>query len=314
MNKINTLVLGSGGDIGQSIGKILRQIELVGQLIGVDIHDRTPSKFIYPEFKKGPRCEEEGYFEWIVNIIDEHRIDLVIPVSEAEIRFWHKNRDLAEVIEVKWILVNEKTLDVGLDKSKTADFLKDRGYPFPGTDLVTQKYKPAYYPVVVKPRFGSGSKRVHVVRNLREFEFVSSGAYDLLAQEYLEDSQEEYTCGLFRGGQGTRRCISFRRELHGGYSGYGEVRRHDDIDLLLLSLAEDLDLDGSINVQLRRTNTGPKIFEINPRLSSTVLFRHMFGFKDLLWSIENAFGLKLSEYEAAKEKSRFYKGFEEYID
>jgi carbamoyl-phosphate synthase large subunit len=34
------------------------------------------------------------------------------------------------------------------------------------------------------------------------------------------------------------------------------------------------------------------IFEINPRFSSTVLMRNYLGFTDLLWSIEEKFGLK----------------------
>lgn len=314
MNKINILVLGCGGDIGQSIGKILTEIELVAQVVGVDVHDNTPSKFIYPKFKKVVSCQGEGYVEEIITVIDEHRVDLVIPVSEAEIRFWHLNRPLLDGIDAKWILSNEKTLDVGLDKVKTANFLRDEGYPFPLTEVVSKNYRPKLYPVVVKPRFGSGSKGFHVVHSRSQYDFVVDGADGLLAQEYLENSEEEYTCGLWRGANGLSRCISFRRVLHGGYSGYGEIWRHDEIDLLLLGLADDLDLNGSINLQLRRTSTGPKIFEINPRFSSTVLFRHLFGFKDLLWSIESALDLEISDYVVAKGKSRFYKGFEEYID
>jgi carbamoyl-phosphate synthase large subunit len=55
-------------------------------------------------------------------------------------------------------------------------------------------------------------------------------------------------------------------------------------------LAEALDLRGSINVQLRITTNGPRIFEINPRFSSTVLMRHQMGFCDLVWSIQDFAG------------------------
>ena len=37
------------------------------------------------------------------------------------------------------------------------------------------------------------------------------------------------------------------------------------------------------------------IFEINPRFSSTVLMRNYLGFTDLLWSLQEKFGLKLTE-------------------
>ena len=82
---------------------------------------------------------------------------------------------------------------------------------------------------------------------------------------------------------------------------------------MLCNLADKINLDGSINVQLRLTKKGPVVFEINPRFSSTVLFRHMFGFKDLEWSIQDKLNIELEPYEAAREGRTFYKGFNEFI-
>ena len=55
-------------------------------------------------------------------------------------------------------------------------------------------------------------------------------------------------------------------------------------------IAEGLDLRGSMNIQLRLTDKGPRVFEINPRFSSTVLMRHRIGFSDVLWALEEAEG------------------------
>jgi carbamoyl-phosphate synthase large subunit len=74
-----------------------------------------------------------------------------------------------------------------------------------------------------------------------------------------------------------------------------------------------LDLLGSINIQLRMTGNLPKIFEINPRFSSTVLYRHLFGFEDLIWSIEDRLGLELSDNRQEFIGRKFYKGYVEYI-
>ena len=80
------------------------------------------------------------------------------------------------------------------------------------------------------------------------------------------------------------------------WSGYGEIIEDDRIEHLLVKLAKFLNLRGSINVQLRIHKEQPTVFEINPRFSSTVLFRHLFGFKDLLWSIEYLFNQNISSY------------------
>src|SRR3546814_16519316 len=58
------------------------------------------------------------------------------------------------------------------------------------------------------------------------------------------------------------------------------------IESLCATVARALDLSGSINIQLRLGSRGPMIFEINPRFSSTVVFRHRLGFSDLLWSLQ----------------------------
>jgi carbamoyl-phosphate synthase large subunit len=43
-----------------------------------------------------------------------------------------------------------------------------------------------------------------------------------------------------------------------------------------------------VNVQLRLTENGSRIFEMNPRFSSTVFMRHLLGFRDLVWMVEDA--------------------------
>ena len=45
------------------------------------------------------------------------------------------------------------------------------------------------------------------------------------------------------------------------------------------------------------------IFEINPRFSSTVLMRNYLGFTDLVWSIEEKFGLKLTKSKNSIDKT-----------
>ena len=74
-----------------------------------------------------------------------------------------------------------------------------------------------------------------------------------------------------------------------------------------------LNLQGSINVQLRHTERGPVAFEINPRFSSTVVFRHLLGFQDLIWSLAELKNIPLTPYEEVKGGTRIYRGVHEYI-
>ena len=131
--------------------------------------------------------------------------------------------------------------------------------------------------------------------------------------ELLLPEEEEYTCGLFRSRSGEIRSITIRRRLQGGYTCAGKVVFDQELETYLHQIAEALRLRGSINVQLKWTMKGPVAFEINPRFSSTVLFRHLLGFQDLIWAMKDLKEIDLEPYEAANEGVRFYRGPREYI-
>jgi len=137
---------------------------------------------------------------------------------------------------------------------------------------------------------------------------------DDIFQEWIVGDEEEYTCGLFRSVSGEIRTMILRRRLHEGRTVCGTVEENPAIEALLSALAKALNLRGSINVQLRLRDGVPYVFEINPRFSSTVRFRHQLGFSDLLWSVQDVAGHLLSDYVPPRAGLRFYKIYEDVID
>jgi len=75
----------------------------------------------------------------------------------------------------------------------------------------------------------------------------------------------------------------------------------------------DFNFIGCINIQLRKTNKGPLLFEINPRISSTVVFRDKMGFTDLKWWIMDLLELQIPKYTKPRTGLKFYRGIKEYI-
>lgn len=310
---LNILVTGCGGDIGQSIGKILSKSVYVKNLFGIDISDKNAGQFIYPNFSVGLPYTHPDYLKNIENFVEENRIDIIIPMAEAELRFFSKKNILDKIGNAKMITANTLSLEVGFDKYKTAEFLEKNELPFPVTVLAKDIKTIETFPVILKSKTGSGSKDIYKINSMNEFLFYTrDNIEDYVVQEFITDKDGEYTCGLFRSSQGAIRSLIFERELEKGYSGYGEVVENIAITNLLEKLAVRLNLVGSINVQLRLSKGTPMVFEINPRFSSTVYFRHLFGFEDLLWSIEDSLGYELSDNRKDVIGRKFYKGYEEY--
>ena len=315
MNKaLNILVTGCGGDIGQSIGKILLKSAYTKNLYGIDISDKNAAQFIYPNFSVGLPFKHPDYLKTLEEFIEANNIDVIIPIAEPELRFFSNENILDNIGNAKMITASSLALEVGFDKFKTAAFLKKENLPFPKTALAKNIEKIITFPVILKSKTGSGSKDIHKITTQEEFLFYTrNNVEDYVIQEYVTDEHGEYTCGLYRSSKGEIRSQIFKRELHGGYSGYGEVVENETITELIEKIAVKLDLVGSINVQLRLKESIPKIFEINPRFSSTVLYRHLFGFEDVLWSIEDRLGYELSDNRKEATGRKFYKGYEEYI-
>jgi len=315
MNKaLNILVTGCGGDIGQSLGKILLKSSFTKNLFGIDISDKNAAQFIYPNFSVGLPFTNAAYLQKLEEFVIDNAIDIVIPIAEPELRYFSENNMLDNIGNAKIITASSKALEVGFDKYKTAEFLKAHSLPFPETTLAKDIKTITNFPVILKSKTGSGSKDIYKVKTMDEFSFYTrNNIEDYVVQEFITDENGEFTCGLYRSSKGVIRSQIFKRELHGGYSGYGEVIENEIITGLLEKLAVKLDLVGSINVQLRLSENLPKVFEINPRFSSTVLYRHLFGFEDLIWSIEDRLGLELSDNQQNVIGKKFYKGYEEYI-
>ena len=304
------LVTGCGGEIALGIGRILQRENITSSIIGCDIHDDHAGTFVFNRVEIISRADSRTYLDSVNCLINKYHIDVVIPTSEPELRVL-VNNELYEKVASKIIMANPQALEVGFDKLATVEMLKINNLPYPWT-MPVKEGNPRELPCIIKSRFGSGSKNVSVVEN-DMLEYYSIYRQQDIWQEYLTPDDQEFTCGLFRSASGEIRTITFRRVLKEGHTVSGEVVENNDIDNLLISIANVLKLTGSINVQLRLANNRPVVFEINPRFSSTVVFRHILGFKDLVWCLEDKVKKPISEYFPPTQGTRFYRGDTEYI-
>lgn len=311
MKQINILLLGAGGDIGQSIFKILKEIDWVNSIIGTDINVNSASKLIFDQYFQVPKCNKEDYISAISKIIIKKKITLILPVSEPEIRyFFHKGINFINGIPL--ILSNNLSLTTALNKLKTVEFLEQHNLPYPKTQRQDEQLT-LNFPIIAKSNTGSGSKSIILIEDELDLNYVKRKFPNHILQQFLPEDEGEYTCGLFSSSNGEIRHIVFKRDLMSGFSVFGQIIENDSIDRLLVKIAIGLNLRGSINVQLRIVNGLPYVFEINPRFSSTVRFRDLFGFKDVLWVLEDHLKYRLSSYKKPLKNRKFYKGFNEFI-
>lgn len=285
MRKDVILVSAVSGDIGCSAVRSLSEEGY--KIIGCDMNPYTPVLPLLQKFYKAPPASEETeYIAFIKDIIYRENVGFFVPISEPEIKILNVRREDFSVQNVKLLINNRIILDSFLDKLKTAQYLSNIAAKVPKTALLREYDGSFDFPLIVKPRTGCGSKRIWKVEDSKDLDYVRlKDDGQLIVQEYVGSDSEEYTTGVFSDGRKVS-SITFRRKLgFGGLSVEAVLVDEPFIEHLASKIAAATDLIGSINIQTRRMADGNIFipFEINPRLSSTHLFRKRFGFDDLVW-------------------------------
>jgi carbamoyl-phosphate synthase large subunit len=288
MDKVTIFISAVCGDIGCSAVQSLR--EAAGKIVGCDTSPYSPvSDLIDKLYKVPPALDTENYMDFIKNLIKKEDIGFFLPISDAEITVLNLRREELEVLGVKLLMNNETIINNFMDKLKTAHYITRLGLRAPKTALLKEYDGSFGFPLIVKPRTGRGSKRLYKVEDSVDLDYVrlkDDGLF--IVQECIGSESDEYTTGVFSDGKQVS-SITFQRKLgFGGLSVEAILVDNPFLESLSKKIAEATNLIGSLNIQSRRLENHNLFipFEINPRLSSTLLFRKKFGFDDAVWWLD----------------------------
>lgn len=278
------LITAIAGDIAQSVAQIVRQARPDWRIVGVDVHGLHGGSLYVDRLDDVVLAADPSFQRSLERIVERHGIDYVLLMSEAELR-WLRDARPERIAGARIVGACRRALEIGLDKLATARFIESIGLPAPWT-TDADSGPPQQVPCIFKPRWSAGSKGVVICRDLEESAWHARRCPRGVFQELLLPDEAEVTCAVYRDRSGQTATLPILRRLVGGFTGWGRVIDSPAALEQCRRIADALDLHGSINVQMRITGGGPRVFEINPRFSSTVGLRHLLGFSDVLWMLD----------------------------
>jgi carbamoyl-phosphate synthase large subunit len=294
---MKVLITGAAGDIADAVCRIVRLQWPSASVHGSElVDDAWMLANGFDRVHRVPRADSTEYVDTVLALQHRERFDAIIPVTDAEVwAFAHAAGHGLPIVGAPpaWAVKC-------LDKQVTAAWIASLGLPSLRT-VPLGEATAEILPCMVKPRRGHGSRGLEIVHTEAQLREVQANRTDdAIAQELAGTAADEFTCGLFRHRpSGAVRVIALRRSLQGGLTARALEEPDPRIDAFLRELASRGDLSGSVNVQLRLTEQGPMVFEINARFSSTVMMRHLLGFTDLVWSLNAMLtGAAPGEYRA----------------
>ncbi|MBK5528321.1 ATP-grasp domain-containing protein [Pseudomonas sp. TH08] len=322
---MNILITGAGSVMGQSIYKALAYHDFGAPLnihfansdeLGAGRFFALPSAPVVktPIF---PLAAAPEYHSHLRQYVKDHDIDIVFSGTQHELSAVALFRDET----LKAATLSSKIAGICMDKVVTSEVLSQHGVRVPQTSELTDYLESASIagPVIIKPNHSSSSRSIYKANNLSDAkklvseENIKSEAF--LVQEML--TGDEYTCGCYVD-RYTKEInhIVFKRTLTpDGATSYGEIVVNDQISEYLSQIGQSLikeGLDfGHFNVQLIMTESGPVLFEINGRLSSTEASKAHYGYNSCAAFVYNVVMQQPFEDWNIAKSGRFLRYYEE---
>ncbi|MCJ2556737.1 MAG: ATP-grasp domain-containing protein [Candidatus Thermoplasmatota archaeon] len=285
---------------------IMKSLRLNGErkieIVGTDMNPDAVGLFMAERGHVVPGGTDPEFVPTMLELAEKERADVILPLATYELMPFSENVQRFEEIGVKVPVSKPEALTIANDKGLLCDFVRERGLPAPESvmvssfkefELAVEKLGHPEVPVCFKPRIGKGSrgfrvldpsvdrfdllmnhKPTHTVTTLDEISPVLSGADpfpELVVMEYLPGT--EYSVDLLLSGGEALAVLPRPREVTKlGISFMGRIEKDPEIEELASKIAREIGLEYNINMQFKRSGDGvPKIIEINPRVSGTIV-------------------------------------------
>jgi carbamoyl-phosphate synthase large subunit len=214
---------------------------------------------------------DAGFVAHLLDICRRHAIDVLVPTVDAELLPVARARAQFASAGVRLMLAPEAALTLCVDKLallRACDGIVPVGRYAPIDETFSADDWP--FPFIVKPRAGSGSRGIQMIRTPDELTGVPRTGR-LLAQEFLPG--DEYSIDVLVAGDG-RQIASVprvRMKVDSGIAVTAKTVHDAEIEELGRSVAAHIGLRYTANVQVRRSAGGtPTLLEVNPRFPGTM--------------------------------------------
>ena len=291
MKKI--LVSGASGIVGYGILKSLNQSKKELQLFGTTIFEDSVAPAFSDVFIKAPLTNDAGYIDWLLGIINTHKIDMIIPGIDADMYKWAENIEVLESSGAKVMMNNLALISLCKDKWAFYEYLSNTNnvntINSSLADTFDEVFEQFGLPLLLKPRHGFGSKGIVRVYDKNTFlQHKENIGQTLMVQPLIGNDDEEYTTSAFCDGEGGfLASMTLKRKLSkDGFTDKAEVVEPEGIEEVLKSLCKTFNPLGPTNFQFRMQDGILKLLEINPRVSSSTSIRSSFGYNESLMAVE----------------------------
>jgi carbamoyl-phosphate synthase large subunit len=211
-----------------------------------------------------PLIGDPGYVAALQRLCEEHGVGAVLPLTDLDIELLARAREEGRLPA---LVPSSEVARATYDKYEAHLLLQRNSLPSPSTALPDADLDDLSYPVMVKPRQGSGARSVHLARDPSQARFfVDYIPEPTMIQRAMDGPELSIDCL----GDVDGRCLNAiprtMLESRGGESIKGQVIRDEELIELGRRTMEALRVTGPATIQVfRDPQIGLAITDVNTR-------------------------------------------------
>lgn len=319
----------------------LKNSEFNFHIVGADASSRPFKLALIDDWVTVPQGNNSQYLEAIKKIVVEKKIDVIVPATDLEVLAIAQEKPYFLNHGAACVCSDYSTVKTAINKAAALQFLKEKNILTPQFALpknIAELKSTATqlgYPektLVFKPISGSGNSGVWLVQNDFSGNLLKNKGLPYITLEELVNqlkrlanfpeavlmeylSGEEYSVdGLANNGQPIYILPRVRVVALPGNSQESFIKENQAVENYVSKICQAFGFTSNFNIQLKYSDQDqPLVYEINPRISATIVANAAAGINLLLFGILQA--LKIDYPKNLKyNPSRMVRFWSEYYD
>ncbi len=230
--------------------------------IAADPNPLAPAQYAAHHRRAVPRFDDAGYVPALRELCDEFGVGAVIPLTDLDLEVLARARSEGALPA---LVPDPEIARATFDKYDAHLLLEQLGLPSPPTVLPGEEIE--HFPVMIKPRQGSGARSIHRADDARAVAFfVDYVKEPTMAQRLMDGPEFSIDCLCDLDGRCLNAIPRTMIESRGGESIKGTVIGDPELIDLGRRVVEALGVRGPCTVQVfRDLNIGLGITDVNTR-------------------------------------------------
>jgi carbamoyl-phosphate synthase large subunit len=247
------------------VGKRYALVSAFGQhatTVAADPNPLAPAQYAAHHRRAVPRFDEPAYVPALEELCAEFGVGAVVPLTDLDLEILgHARQDG----RLPAFVPDGEVARATFDKYETHLLLERLGLPSPPTVLPGDPVDA--YPVMIKPRWGSGARSIHLAQDAREAEFLAAYIREpAMVQRAMQGPEFSIDCLSDLDGRCLNAIPRTMIESRGGESIKGTVIADEELMDLGRRVVEAIGCRGPCTVQVfRDREIGLGITDVNTR-------------------------------------------------